>query len=257
MTTISWKWGLRAGLALTALAAVWLLVRYTSLGRVETWERQASPGDLSASHAFLANNCAACHTPVNGVTAEKCSSCHADAPVLRRQPTAFHATIGTCRECHTEHGGSTARLTKMDHGALAGIGLDRFVGEDASSRDRLRRLFEETGGGPHARISRREAALDCRSCHATKDRHQGLFGQDCALCHATMQWTIPEYRHPAPTSTACAECHQAPPSHYMEHFNMVSRPMAGQPHADVRQCFHCHQTTSWNDIKGLGWYKHH
>ena len=31
----------------------------------------------------------------------------------------------------------------------------------------------------------------------------------------------------------------------------------GQPHADVRQCFLCHQTTAWNDIKGLGRYKHH
>lgn len=22
-------------------------------------------------------------------------------------------------------------------------------------------------------------------------------------------------------------------------------------------CRACHQTTSWNDIKGVGWYKHH
>ena len=32
---------------------------------------------------------------------------------------------------------------------------------------------------------------------------------------------------------------------------------AGIEHADVSQCFLCHQTNAWNDIKGVGWYKHH
>jgi hypothetical protein len=72
-----------------------------------------------------------------------------------------------------------------------------------------------------------------------------------------MQWAIPEFRHPSPRSTDCAQCHQAPPSHYMEHFHMVSMKVAGKPHARVDQCYQCHQTTAWNDVKGVGWYKHH
>ena len=55
----------------------------------------------------------------------------------------------------------------------------------------------------------------------------------------------------------CAQCHQAPPSHYMMHFRMVSMTVAGRMHAQVNQCYLCHQTTSWNDIKGVGLYKHH
>jgi len=43
----------------------------------------------------------------------------------------------------------------------------------------------------------------------------------------------------------------------MEHFKMISARVARQPQARVEQCFACHQTTSWNDIKGVGWYKHH
>ncbi|MCL4853656.1 MAG: hypothetical protein KJZ78_20055, partial [Bryobacteraceae bacterium] len=81
---------------------------------------------------------------------------------------------------------------------------------------------------PH--IGAEEAVLDCATCHATKDRHLGLFGNDCAQCHATTAWTLPEYRHPSPNSTDCAQCHQAPPSHYMEHFKMISMKAAGQPH---------------------------
>src|SRR5205823_4468357 len=69
--------------------------------------------------------------------------------------------------------------------------------------------------------------------------------------------TITEFRHPSAASQSCAQCHQAPPSHYMEHFHMVSMRVAGQEHADVRQCFLCHPTTSWNDIKSVRWYKHH
>jgi hypothetical protein len=38
---------------------------------------------------------------------------------------------------------------------------------------------------------------------------------------------------------------------------MVSMKVAGKPHARVDQCYQCHQTTAWNDIKGVGWYKHH
>ncbi|MGD9689721.1 MAG: hypothetical protein AB7V47_08265 [Phycisphaerales bacterium] len=43
----------------------------------------------------------------------------------------------------------------------------------------------------------------------------------------------------------------------MEHFHMVSKKVAGIEHTEVSQCFLCHKTNSWNDIKGVGWYKHH
>lgn len=39
----------------------------------------------------------------------------------------------------------------------------------------------------------------------------------------------------------------------MMHFQMVSMAVAKQPTAKVNQCYACHQTTSWNDIKGVGW----
>jgi len=62
-------------------------------------------------------------------------------------------------------------------------------------------------------ITALEATLNCATCHATKDRHRGFFGSDCASCHAVTKWTIPEYRHPSPNSQDCMQCHQAPPSH--------------------------------------------
>ena len=233
------------------------------------WQRMARPGDLSQAHAFLEHNCAACHTAVKGVEAGNCIACHADnESLLGRQPTAFHANVSSCVECHREHRGTDQRPTEMDHRVLAEIGfrdlkIERLPdGENELVRTALvewigRHRPADDGSEGHSNLTPQEAVLNCASCHSHKDRHVKLFGQDCGQCHTTTKWTIPEFRHPSPRSTDCAQCHQAPPSHYMMHFQMISAKVAGKPHAQVNQCYQCHQTTAWNDIKGAGYYKHH
>ncbi len=246
-----------------ALALFWLLTPSDSpVKQTATWQRMAEPGSLSSAHAHLENKCAACHTSVTGVETSKCIVCHANnESLLQRQPTSFHANISNCTGCHLEHQGLGGHLTDMDHEALATIGL-RQLDEDAAGTENkdaraLLASLASTGVAPHKHISGLEATLNCAACHSNDDRHFKLFGQDCAQCHATTRWTIPAFQHPSTTSKDCAQCHQAPPSHYMMHFKMISARVAGKPHARVDQCFHCHQTTSWNDILGAGFYKHH
>jgi hypothetical protein len=226
------------------------------------WQRLASPGELSQAHAFLEHNCAACHTSVKGVEAANCIVCHANnESILQRQPSSFHASVRSCKECHREHLGRDPRATIMDHQALATIGLRQLGNDEADSENMAMRghlvAWASDGTPPHERITAAESVLNCATCHTNDDRHFTLFGRDCAQCHDTDRWRIPEFRHPSPSSTDCAQCHQAPPSHYMEHFRMISMKVAGQEHAQVSECFKCHQTTSWNDIQGVGWYKHH
>ena len=238
------------------------------------WQHMVSPGELSQAHASLENNCASCHTAVKGVDANKCIVCHADnKAVLQRQPTAFHAGITACAACHLEHQGRVARTTKMDHVALAHIGfkeLERQPKQAGVDVPAIKRWLEETKGAPqqlaYPHLRPEEALLNCATCHQTKDRHVGLMGTDCASCHSTSKWTVAEFRHPSASSQSCAQCHQAPPSHYMMHFEMVSKKIAKQEDwqvaeccgpVQVNQCYRCHQTTSWNDIKGVGYYKHH
>ena len=231
--------------------------------QASTWQRMAAPGELSTSHAFLQDKCAACHTPVKGVEAANCIVCHADnKTLLQRQPGAFHADVGSCVECHRdEHGGRVPLTIKMDHAALARIGLRRLetspAARDPSRHAVIDWLKQTDGPSPSPQLTRGESLLNCFTCHQTKDRHSGLFGADCAQCHGTEKWTVPEFRHPSTSNQSCAQCHQAPPSHYMMHFQMISMRVAGQMHAKVDQCFLCHQTTAWNDIRGVGWYKHH
>ncbi len=228
-----------------------------------SWQHTVLPGALSGPHAFLENNCAACHTPNKGVEAKNCNVCHADnKTVLQRQPSDFHAEISECAACHLEHQGRVPSTTKMDHAALAHIGCKQLEGSSLPPPDmeKIKAWLADSPARPqlaNPHLAAEEALLNCAICHSTKDRHRGLFGSDCASCHATAKWTIAEFRHPSSASQSCAQCHQAPPSHYMMHFKMISMSVARMEKADVNQCFLCHQTTSWNDIKGAGFYKHH
>ena len=257
-------WTGRVLVAAVAVAGGMFLHANRATFDVLFWQRQVSPGPLSPAHASLEGKCAACHTPVQSADDIKCIGCHVNnTALLQRQPTSFHANIGECSECHLEHQGVSPKPLPMNHTALAEIGLNVIrhnPGNPSHSRLLAWVRQHETGtetAPTHPEVTSAEAALDCAACHSTKDKHQGYFGGDCASCHRTTAWTIPEFRHPSPRSVECVQCHQPPPSHLMMHFTMVSRSVAKRPDARVDQCFLCHQTTSWNDITGIGWYKHH
>lgn len=129
----------------------------------------------------------------------------------------------------------------MDRSLLTNIRMRQMRDAEAGSEElaaylRLSKKLD-SGVSPHRRISLNEFVLDCASCHSNDDRHQSLLGSDCTQCHATDRWTIPEYKHPSPQSTDCSQkCHQAPPSHYMIHFKLISARVAGKPLARVDQC---------------------
>lgn len=227
--------------------------------------RMASPGALSAGHAFLEHQCSACHTPVVGVETSACVVCHANnAELLGRQPTSFHADVDTCVPCHLEHDGPGVLTRPMDHAALVEIGIEQLSSapgpddEGALLAARVRRWLvdmdvssESAGAGSAWQV------LECTTCHGNDDRHFGLFGSSCSDCHTDQTWSLPRFRHPSQTSRDCSQCHQAPPSHYMGHFRMISQRVADRGDARVDQCYQCHQTTTWIDIQRVGTYQHH
>ncbi len=80
-----WAFAALAGAVLGA--GIWLATpSAAAFKQANTWQRMASPGRLSAAHASLESDCAACHTPVKGVEPANCILCHAnDETVLQRQ----------------------------------------------------------------------------------------------------------------------------------------------------------------------------
>ena len=263
----------------TAAALVPLTMYRSGSTALPVWRAAAIPGPLSAAHDILGSRCESCHTPDRGVEAASCLTCHATAaPELATKPsTAFHANIGECAGCHVEHQGRGRRPVNMDHAVLAAAGHARAAEAGAAQGPaggetglghalaRLKTLLAgsaaDLAGGS---LDRRPlpagaaAALDCAGCHANRDPHRTLFGRDCRGCHDGVDaWSIAAFRHPSPRSRDCVQCHVAPPSHTMMHFEMMDRTITGQARARVEQCFLCHQTDAWNDIRGVGWYKHH
>ncbi len=231
---------------------------------VSTALRQSiSPGALSPRHAYLANRCGACHEPTVGVTVAKCTVCHASAErLLGRQPTEFHASIQECSACHVEHQGGMVRPLAMDHVVLAQVGartLARAAGRDPDSDATLRSLDTWLKIKDPGQLNSSTAlkSLNCAGCHDRRDPHFKRFGSDCAQCHVFNSWSVALYQHPSSESKNCVQCHQPPPSHFMEHFSMISQTIAHKEHAKVDECFECHNTTSWNDIVDVGFYKHH
>ncbi len=214
-----------------------------------------NPGPLSQPHAFLEKRCSACHTPTKGVEASNCIVCHAnDEALLQRAPTAFHGDIGSCKECHTEHVGRTQRPIAMNHAALSRIGFRQLAGsgdEVFNQSEGLARYLNAS------RASSSQSRLNCAACHSMEDPHSGQFGLSCAACHDTERWSIASFRHPSPRSRDCAQCHYGPPCHRTSHFRDVCAQAADKPNAKVHECYSCHQSTLWNDIKGVGWYKSH
>ena len=222
-----------------------------------------SPGLLSPRHAYLANRCTSCHEPGVGVTVVNCTACHADsARLLGRQPTEFHASIQECAVCHVEHQTKNIRPQVMDHVELAKVGartLARASRSDPDSAATLKSLetWLRIRSPDQFDASSARQALNCAGCHDRRDPHFKRFGGDCAQCHGFNSWLISGYEHPSSRSKECVQCHQPPPSHFMGHFSMISQKIAGKEHASVDQCFECHNTTGWNDIVDVGFYKHH
>lgn len=221
------------------------------------WRTAASPGPLSAVHAFLNTRCESCHTPDRGVEVATCLSCHTFAPELLAKPnTAFHAALGTCAACHLEHQGGD-RPTLMDHRALVAAGAAHAPTADArGSLAALERLLDEASATlrpPGAPLPAEQAGhLDCATCHAAEDPHTGRFGATCQSCHNTATWAVASWRHPSPRSTDCAQCHQPPPSHSAEHFLSRAQRVATKRPTRVEQCYLCHQTNSFHSFPTIG-----
>lgn len=246
------------------LSAYWLTAAERNPNTDLVWEQLIIPGALSEAHAFLNDDCHSCHEVLSGVERQNCVLCHAnETSVLGRQPTAFHAEVSDCVGCHREHQGRDANLNTMDHAFLAETlfeSLRRNVNLNENSP--IFSYVDIIGQHLNTSLANRDItaesyALDCAGCHSTKDPHFNYMGNDCVQCHNLESWTIAEFRHPTASSTDCVQCHQPPPSHMMEHFTMLSQPVARERNAPVENCFTCHQTTSWNDIKKIGFYKHH
>jgi hypothetical protein len=206
------RWRRDITLALLGIAALW--IGWEAFGGRQ---RGFSAGPLSPSHAMLANNCTACHTPkftfAKKVTDGGCRACH-DGPVHH----AGQTFMPPCADCHLEHQGPfrTANIRSQTctqcHADLKDKnGVESKITGFASGHPEFAVVKNPDPGAirfnhqihlaDYVRGPRGAVHLECSDCHA-RERGQMLridYKKHCAACHPLT--VDPRVSEPAPHDT--------------------------------------------------------
>ncbi len=193
-----------------------------------------SPGELNAqagqayggvsSHAEIGGQCAACHAaPWDADSmADRCIVCHTNVGAEQNDSTSLHGAIlinapaSLCADCHLEHGGPTAALTRVE-----GVGFPHEV-------------LGYSLNGHQLKVTREPFA--CEDCHT-----QGIqsFAQsECTDCHRDLDPAFTQ-AHLLSWGSDCLACHDGVDT-YNNHFDHGSVPFALTGlHVNVN-CYSCH-----------------
>ena len=217
------------------------------------------------SHADFQNDCAQCHAPLAGITAERCEACHTNINVERTTSAGLHgklqaAVVARCQNCHSDHHGSNfnpilVAFQKFDH-AVLGFTLDHhIIGYDGTP---LTCQTCHTGGDYTFQ------AATCVKCHGAKNAdfmlgHTLAFGQDCKTCHDGADRTA-GFDHAKTkfaltgqhAALACTSCHKAAVAPQDAPTNCAGCHTEPPAHAGVfskQDCGVCHNTNAWTPAK--------
>jgi hypothetical protein len=133
---------------------------------VRQFDHDLTKFPLVALHANVA--CEECHaTRAYRGTPADCWSCHQASDVHK-------GGLGKdCASCHNPNGW---KYWQFDHGKATRFALTGGHAKLDCARCHVKPASEV------------KLAMDCGSCHARDDVHDGRFGRDCERCHSTVSW---------------------------------------------------------------------
>lgn len=221
-----------------------------------TLEKLLMPGELTAAHAELEDQCGNCHDRTDKPRQRAlCLGCHDHQGISADVSTGqgFHgraARTAQCNACHTEHKGRGADIVHLDAGSF----------------DHRKTDFQLTGAHALAACDAchqagkklREAPQQCVDCHRDDDSHRGKLGTDCAQCHETTSFKQTKFDHAktrfpltdAHSKVACAACHRDP-GFKGAPMNCADCHAADDVHRGSRgtDCAACHGTVDWKQSR--------
>lgn len=270
--------GLPGAALLLPLALPLVLTLVLALAPAGPAGAQLSPGKLSAPHAALEGSarCLDCHQAGQGVSAEKCLTCHRPLAARIAAGAGLHARPDheRCESCHIEHHGREFELVwwgddgieGFDH-RQTGYALEGAHGGLECRRCHRPELVADPGPLRAAGkdLSRTFLGLDrsnCLSCH--EDEHRGQFEAGaCLSCHRMDAWRpAPLFDHDRTAfaltgrhrQVACAGCHasqQAADGDDWVPYAGLAFARCTDCHRDPHQgrlgatCESCHTTAGW------------
>ena len=171
--------------------------------------RWVSGGPLSSAHAFLENECSACHVGFAKVDNAQCSVCHEKyGDALGAYTFASHylyrsgdvqrqgdaAAEVSCAQCHREHGGRQAALSRVEDGRCETCHFASFIGDHPAFEpvQQVDSSGLEFAHGQHVlEVMQRLESVDpeqaCLACHHADAQGKGFepidFDLHCGTCH--------------------------------------------------------------------------
>ena len=104
---------------------------------------------------------------------------------------------------------------------------------------------------------------ECSACHAGRDAHRRLVGDDCAACHDPRGWVPNRFRHAqtgymltgAHRAASCEDCHATGfpmiPTDcvYCHQSEFLAEGGAAHSPEDLLDCDRCHNTFDWERVR--------
>lgn len=210
-----------------------------------------NPGPLSAvaradhdlggysTHADFEERCFLCHQPLKMQQGQLCLACHTSIQEKIDRQVGVHGRSTdplACAGCHSEHQGRQfdalqMALDSFDH-QQTGFPVDGAHSQAACAQCHQQGRYDQ-------------ADPACVTCHDEPFKHAGLFGVDCAGCHATSAWLPASYQDQVFDHAATAfslVLHQVDQS--QQPMRCITCHVDNVQGFDAGQCIHCHTKTA-------------
>jgi hypothetical protein len=217
------------------------------------------PGEVIQGHAKLEENCHECHVKFDKeAQTGLCANCHKDVKADIQKHEGFHGRLSEkeCRECHTEHRGRNANITKFDAKQFDHSKTDFPLLGAHLKRDKVK-----CKDCHEAKKKYREAPSACNDCHHKADKHKGSLGTDCKNCHNERNWKETRFDHSLEKTrfaligkhidVKCGKCHVSQSKYKGVSHECVACHRKDDKHKGQygKKCETCHTAKDWKRIE--------
>ena len=216
------------------------------------------PGKLIQGHMKYESECDNCHKPYDkAAQTGLCKDCHKEVAKDISERHGFHGLMKEekpCKECHTDHKGRDARVSKLDT-----VNFDHdttgYILKGAHTNSKV--LCKDC----HSPLKKyRDAPTKCNGCHEKADKHKGSLGPECQNCHEEKDWKTTHFDHSKTKfdlqgkhkEVKCVKCHindkyKDTPKLCYDCHKKDDNGEKGHKGKFGPKCETCHNDTSWKE----------